>query len=103
MERIERLKEMLQNDATDNFLLHALALENIKAGDETTARNIFESILTRDPDYVGSYYHLAQLLERAGETEAAIRWYEQGMAAAKRSGENHAYSELKAAYEELVY
>jgi len=103
MNRIERIEEMLKANPKDNFLRHALALEYIKAGDDITARNLFETILTEYPDYVGSYYHLAKLLQRNGETEAAIKWYEKGMAAAKAAKDNHAYSELQSAYEDLVF
>jgi len=103
MNRIERIEEMLKANPKDNFLRHALALEYIKAGDDITARNLFETILTEYPDYVGSYYHLAKLLQRNGETETAIKWYEKGMAAAKAAKDNHAYSELQSAYEDLVF
>ena len=103
MDRILLLKEFLNANPTDNFLQHALALEYIKMGSEEQARELFEAILTRDENYVGSYYHLAKLLERTGNNEAAITWYERGMTAAKTSGDNHAYNELQAAYEDLVY
>jgi Tfp pilus assembly protein PilF len=103
MERIEKLKEFLRASPTDSFLQHALALEYIKTGEDAAARLLFEEILFREPGYIGSYYHLARLLERAGEQELAISWYERGMAAAKTAGEEHAYNELQTAYEELVY
>ncbi|WP_207493286.1 tetratricopeptide repeat protein [Aridibaculum aurantiacum] len=103
MDRIEKLTEYLQASPNDNFLQHALALEYIKIGDDTQARQLFEEILQRDPAYVGSYYHLAKLLERIGETERAIEWYEKGMAAAKAAGDQHAYNELQMAYEDLTY
>jgi Tfp pilus assembly protein PilF len=103
MDRITRLQEFLKANPTDNFLQHALALEYIKIGSEEQARELFEAILKRDENYVGSYYHLAKLLERTGNNEAAINWYEKGMTAAKAAGDNHAYNELQAAYEDLVY
>ena len=103
MDRISRLQEFLKANPTDNFLQHALALEYIKIGSEEQARELFEAILIRDENYVGSYYHLAKLLERTGNNEAAITWYEKGMTAAKTAGDNHAYNELQAAYEDLVY
>jgi Tfp pilus assembly protein PilF len=103
MNRIDKIKEFLQASPSDNFLRHALALEYLKTGDDIEARGLFESILTDSPDYVGSYYHLAKLLEKMEETALAIEWYEKGMAAAKKAGDNHAYSELQGAYEDLVY
>jgi Tfp pilus assembly protein PilF len=102
MDRVTHVKELLKASPEDSFLQHALALEYIKAGNEADARQMFETILLKDPGYIGSYYHLAKLLERTGQTELAIAWYEKGMVAAKAGGDNHAYNELKAAYEGLV-
>src|ERR1700709_1019527 len=99
MERIERLKGLLVATPDDNFLQHALALEYIKAGKDGEARTLFEEILHRDPAYTGSYYHLAKLLERNGEKEMAIAWYEKGMQAAKSAKDMHSFNELQAAYE----
>ena len=103
LDRIEKLKEFLEQNPADSFVQHAMALEYIKAGDDTTAQNLFEDILQREPSYVGSYYHLAKLFERNGNNEAAIKWYEKGMEEAKKAGQNHAYSELRSAYEELTF
>ena len=103
MDRIQKLLDFLQTSPNDNFLKHALALEYIKINEQSKARSLFEDILTQSPDYIGSYYHLAKLLEQTGEKENAINWYEKGMAAAKKVGDNHTYNELQSAYEDLVY
>lgn len=101
MDRIARIREFLEANPKDNFLRHALALELIKAGDDTGARALFEAILADAPDYVGSYYHLAKLLEKLQEIPLAIEWYQKGMEAAKKAGDRHSYNELQAACEEL--
>ena len=101
MDRIEKLKEFLQAAPRDSFVQHALALEYIKAGDDSAAQKLFEDILQREPGYIGSYYHLAKLFERNRNNKAAIKWYEKGMEEAKKAGDNHAYNELRSAYEEL--
>ncbi len=103
MERITRILAFLEQNPKDNFLRHALALEYIKTGKLEEARSLFEAVLTDSPDYVGSYYHLAKLLEQLQQTELAIQWYEKGMEAAKAAGDNHALNELRAAYEDLIY
>lgn len=103
MERIDKLKEFLKVTPADSFLQHALALEYSKRGDDSSARTLFEEILTREPGYIGSYYHLAKLLERSGDTAAAIAWYEKGMEAAKKAGDTHALGELRSAYEEMMF
>ena len=103
MNRIEKILEYLQQTPGDNFLRHALALEYIKQGDDAKAQQLFEAILSASPDYIGSYYHLGKLLERNGNTKEAIACYEKGMNAAKAANDQHAYNELQAAYEDLVY
>jgi Tfp pilus assembly protein PilF len=103
MDRIPKLKELLQRTPKDSFLRHALALEYIKLGDDATARELFNGILADEPAYVGSYYHLGKLLERNQETAAAIAIYEKGMEEAVKTGEKHAYGELRGAFEELTF
>ncbi|MBS4064607.1 MAG: tetratricopeptide repeat protein [Chitinophagaceae bacterium] len=103
MDRVERIKEMLTTNPHDSFLNHALALEYIKAGDDAGAQLLFEQLLQREPGYVGSYYHLAKLLERNGKEQEAIAIYEKGMHMAKEKGEQHAFNELRSAWEELTF
>ncbi|RYG02746.1 MAG: tetratricopeptide repeat protein [Chitinophagaceae bacterium] len=103
MERIDKLREFLKANPDDSFLGHALALEYIKLNDLKLARETFEALLARDPGYVGSYYHLAKLLEGQGDQEGAILWYEKGLAEAQKAGDRHAYGELRAALDDLIY
>lgn len=81
---------------------HALALEYVKQNDEAAAKAQWEQLLARDEGYVGSYYHLAKLLERQGKTEEAMAVYEKGMQVAKQAGDRHACNELQMAYEDLI-
>jgi Tfp pilus assembly protein PilF len=103
VDRISKLNEFLKANPTDSFVQHALALEYIKLGNDEQARGLFEEILNREPGYIGSYYHLAKLLERNDETDGAIKVYEKGMEEAKKAGDNHAFGELRGAYEELTF
>ena len=102
MDRIAKLKEFLAVNPGDSFVQHALALEHVKAGDDAEARKLFENILNKDENYIGSYYHLGKLLERNDERENAIRWYELGMLKAKENGDMHAYNELQVALDDLM-
>lgn len=103
MNRIERILEFLKTSPKDNFLRHALALEYLKMNEDEKAKELFLEILNEAPDYIGSYYHLAKLLEKMNDKESAIHWYEKGMEAAKEAKDQHAYNELQAAYEDLIY
>jgi predicted Zn-dependent protease len=102
-ERIEKIKAFLQASPNDCFLNHALALEYIKSGDEKNAIIHFTLNLTNDPAYVATYYHLAKVYERAGDTDKAVATYEKGMEYARTTKDMHTFSELKSAWEELVY
>jgi Tfp pilus assembly protein PilF len=103
VDRIIKLNEFLKANPRDSFVQHALALEYIKLGNDEQARALFEEILNREPGYVGSYYHLAKLLERNDNTDEAIKVYEKGMEEAKKAGDNHALGELRGAWEELTF
>ena len=103
MDRISKLNEFLKANPKDSFVQHALALEYIKLGNDEQARGLFEEILNRERGYIGSYYHLAKLLERINNTDEAIKVYEKGMEEAKKAGDNHAFGELRGAYEELTF
>jgi tetratricopeptide (TPR) repeat protein len=101
MDRIAKLKEFLSLDPGDLFSAHALALEYVKAGDDPSARTLFEDILRKDPGHTGTYYHLGRLLERAGQPEHAREVYEQGIARSLARNEQHTARELRSALEEL--
>lgn len=101
MSRIEKLQEFLEATPGDSFLQHALALEYIKEGDDGKARNLFNNILEKEPGYVGSYYHLGKLLERAMDFDAAMQVYRKGMEEAQRAGDHHSRMELQAALEDI--
>lgn len=102
MDRIASIKEFLKQTPNDSFLKHALALEYIKLGNDSDARQQFEELLANEPAYVGSYYHLGKLLERAGAEQEAIAIYEKGMEMAKAENNRHAYNELQMALDDLL-
>ena len=103
MDRIALLKDYLRKSPEDAFLNHALALEYVKLGQDPEAITHFERVLNNNPDYIGSYYHLAKALERRGARDKAITIYEQGLQVAGRLQDAHARGELQAAYDDLLY
>lgn len=101
IDRISKLNELLQNQPEDSFLRHALALEYVKVQNDDKARQLFESILEKEPDYLGTYYHLGRLLERVGADEEAMIIYEKGLAVAQAVGDHHTKNELQMALDDL--
>ncbi|GAB3357804.1 hypothetical protein GCM10027566_22020 [Arachidicoccus ginsenosidivorans] len=103
MDRMEQLQQMLKENAKDSFLRHALAMELQRIGEDKRAIQTLQDLLADDPAYVGSYYQLGKLLEKTGDSQTAIQWYEKGMEQAKEAGEKRAYNELQSALDELIY
>jgi tetratricopeptide (TPR) repeat protein len=101
MNKIEILLSYLRATPTDSFLQHALALEYIKIGDDENAKKYFENVLSNNPNYVGTYYHLAKLLERNNEIDTAITIYKNGLAVAKKLDDKHSFNELQMALEDI--
>lgn len=102
MNRMEKLLAYLLDQPNDPFLRHALALEYQKAGQWEESIKIWEQLLNELPDYVGSYYHLAAALANQNRVQEALEWYEKGLTAAKKAGDNHAWNELRMAYDDLM-
>lgn len=103
MDRIQQLQAFLAASPSDSFIQHALGLEYCKIGDEERAKEVFETLLKQNPGYVGTYYQLGRLLERTGRTEEAINVYQEGMQQATAAGDQHAFGELRAALEDIIY
>ena len=102
MSRIDKIKEMLQQIGRDSFLEHALALEYLKLEQNEAALHTFTELLSQDPHYLGSYYHLGKLHEKLGNIEKAVVVFENGMNLAKTLKDMHSYNELRSAYDELI-
>jgi FimV-like protein len=102
IDRIKKLKAFLVADPHDSFTKHALAMEYMALGEDGMARQLLEEVLERDADAIGSYYQLGKLLERAGENVLALQWYERGMTAARRAGEQRTFNELRTAFDDLA-
>lgn len=95
------LQQMLEKDPKDEFVCFALAKEYEKEGDLDHARKYYELLRSNNEDYVGLYYHLAKLLEAQALPVEAFQVYKDGMAVAKKVGDQHALSELAGAKMEL--
>lgn len=103
MDRIDKLKQFLNQSPNEPFLTHALALEWIKIGNLEAALDCFESNRAHNPGYVGTYYHLAKLQESLHNNKEAIEVYEAGIEVARKAADMHALNELRAALEDLTY
>lgn len=93
-ERLKQLQNLLENSPNDSFLLYAIAKEYEGLEQVAEALQKFQELTELHPDYVGTYYHYAKLLEKEEETEKALTIYEKGILVAKKIGDQHALGEL---------
>jgi tetratricopeptide (TPR) repeat protein len=95
--RLDSLKELLQDDPNDGFVLFAVAKEYEGMDDLEHALEFYERLRTVDPEYVGLYYHLGALYAEIEEPEKAMNVYKKGIEVATTMHDLHALSELKGA------
>jgi Flp pilus assembly protein TadD len=99
--RLEQLQKMLAREPNDTFLLYGIAMEHKKAGDEKTALQMLEKVITIDPGHGYAFFQRGQILEMSGDSAGAKQAYTDGIAAAIKSGDAHARSELEGALSQL--
>ena len=101
MDRIAMLTEVLAANPADAFARYGLAMEYSQSGNVERALTEFKTLLERNPDYTPGYFMAAQTLARAARVEEAKRMLVDGIASARRTGNQHAQSEMTAMLEEL--
>ena len=95
MDRVAMLKQFLAENPADSFARYGLAMEYSKGGDIEAALAEFKNILAQNPDYVPAYQMAAQMLNEAGRDDEARKWATDGIAVARRTGNQHAASEMQ--------
>ena len=101
MDRIGTLAEILSQNPNDAFARYGLAMEYSKTGDLQRALEEFGKLLSAHPDYTAGYFMAAQTLVSASRTDEARKMLVDGIASARRTGNQHAQSEMTAMLDEL--
>lgn len=91
MNRIEQIRQMLQEEPDDLFLRYALGLELKKIDQFQEAIEVFESL---PPSYLPRYYQLGKIHEDMSRVEEAIAVYKQGELLARSVGDLKTANEL---------
>jgi tetratricopeptide (TPR) repeat protein len=101
IDRVTMLTQFLEQNPGDAFARYGLAMEYSRLGQTEPALEQFGKLLELHPDYTNGYFMAAQTLERTGRTAEAKKMLENGIEAAKRTGNKHAFSEMSGMLEEL--
>jgi thioredoxin-like negative regulator of GroEL len=101
MDKIAMLNELLAQDPANAFARYGLAMEYAGRGETETSLNQFARLLELNPDYTAGYFMAAQTLAKAGRNEEAKSRLAEGIASARRTGNQHAQSEMQAMLDEI--
>jgi predicted Zn-dependent protease len=102
MDRAAALKQILENNPRDIFARYGLAMEYTRAGQAEAALAEFNTLIAGNPDYVAAYQMAGQLLASAERTDEATAYLQKGIAAAQRTGNQHARSEMQNLLDEIM-
>ena len=98
---MDMLAAFLEQNPNDAFARYGLAMEYSKTGQADKALAEFNNLLKLHPDYTNGYFMAAQTLERIGRRPEAKKMLQDGVEAAKRTGNKHALSEMSGMLDEL--
>jgi len=99
--RRELLESFVAQKPDDAFSRYGLAMECVNSGDFSAAEANFRELLGRNADYVPAYLMLAQMLVKQSRPEEAREVLDKGIAAASKTGNGHALSEMESLLNEL--
>ena len=101
MDKIAAFQEILRLDPNNSFARYGLAMELVSHNSTEEGLQEFAAIIRHDADYVPAYQMSAQTLARLGRTSEALHRLHEGIAAANRTGNQHALAEMEGLREEL--
>ena len=101
MDKIAMLNEILAQNPIDAFARYGLAMEYAGRGETEASLAEFARLLNDHPDYTAGYFMAAQTLAKAGRIDEAKLRLDEGIASARRTGNQHAQSEMQAMLDEL--
>lgn len=99
--RRQLLEEFVASKPADAFARYGLAMECANSGDAAAADEHFKALLASHPEYVSGYFQYGQFLAKSGRTDEARSTLTAGIATARRTGDEHARSEMEGALVEL--
>jgi tetratricopeptide (TPR) repeat protein len=91
---IARLEKLLGTPRDGALLRFSLGLEYAKTQDAQKAIEHFRRALAMDPTYSAAWRALGKALESAGQADAALAAYRDGIAAAHAKGDKQAEKEM---------
>lgn len=99
--RLDKLRELVENQPDDAFLQYALGFEYESADDYGQALEWYEKVLGAHKDYLPVYYQCGLLYAQLGRYERAIELLKEGISLAKAQRDDKTLRELNAALQQV--
>ena len=96
------LSQILEQNPGDAFARYGLAMEYVAQSRIPEGLAAFDRLIEINPDYVPAYQMSAQTMAANNQADAAIERLHLGIAAANRTGNQHALAEMEALREDLT-
>jgi len=101
-DRFSILESFLKEEPEDPFNWYAIAME-YKHIDLAKSKEHLTHLLTHFPDYLATYYQMAELLIETFEKEEAVVILEKGIALAKKQQDANTLRELQNLLKNLLF
>jgi predicted Zn-dependent protease len=101
VDKVAAFTEILAQDPGNAFARYGLAIEYTQRGDTVLAMEQFDALEKLHPDYTAGYQMAAQTLMASGNTQRAEARLLAGIESARRTGNQHALTEMAGMLEEL--
>ncbi len=95
MSRLDKLHQLLDADPQDIEVHYMLAMEYKGTGDLDQALAKFDDCLQLDPHYAPAYFQKGSVHLTAGRIAEAKNTLSEGIAAARKAGDQHAAQEMQ--------
>ena len=96
-ERLNQLREMLDESPNDVFINYAIGLELYKHVDFSTAVQHMKSLATNFPAYCPVHFKLGQWYAEMDQDEEALRWLNKALSIAEKENDKKAINEIREA------
>ena len=102
VDKVAAFTEILAQDPGNAFARYGLAIEYTQRGETALAMQQFDTLEKLHPDYTAGYQMAAQTLMASGNIQQAEARLRAGIESARRTGNQHALSEMAGMLEELT-
>ena len=95
MSLIETFQAMLAKGQDNAMLRYSLGNAYLKEGDDLAAIEHLYAALDHDPNYSAAWKLLGKALTNSGQSQQALKVFEQGISVAEKKGDKQAAKEMR--------